>query len=133
MSENKGVPTGLLAIGRAGEWVIEVDESTAGPDRYFAQLEAASFSVQFEIQQPSVFAECLAYLLQTSEQLHADGISFGQFGETSVTIRKDDEYPDRFFICLGEGGTSFLQVTVAGKSVESFVAALKQIVTQLNE
>jgi hypothetical protein len=51
MATAKNAPgsLGLLADGSSGKWAVDIDGTTSGADRWFAQIEGPSVSFYFEI------------------------------------------------------------------------------------
>src|SRR5436190_2213730 len=60
--ENGDESLGLMASGSSGQWEVAVDETTAGPDRWFVQIEGPSVSFSFEIPSPEMISKARNFL-----------------------------------------------------------------------
>jgi len=133
-SSNEHVPdVGLLAFGRCGDWEVSVDETISGPDRWFAQLENSLMYLYFEIEEPKVIEEMLSYF-ETSEiplDRWKEGTRVGTFNECAVTLLKDDEFPDRYFLCIGGEGNGTIRIVIAGNELHDISSALSQVIKEL--
>src|SRR2546429_6354439 len=101
---------GLLANGSSGPWEITIDETTAGPDRWYAQIEGPSVTFCFEIPSLDVVGKMIQFLesRQPPARKRSDdstdwngSLLIGKDKRTPVTLVKDDEYEDRFFLAVG--------------------------------
>lgn len=126
---------GLVAIGRAGDWEVSVDETTSGADKWFAQIEGPSVYLYFEIASPGVIEEVLRFL-DSPEAPSIDkrgDIEVGTFNETSVTLLRDDEFADRYFFCIGGIGKATVRISVLGDNLKALSTAVRQVRDELEE
>jgi len=127
---------GLLANGSSGKWELAIDESTSGADRWFLQIEGPVVAFYFEI--PSV--EIIAKMRQLLEHLpgatkpspsgasrRTDSLVISKDKTTPVTLVKDDEYPDRFFLVVGFMDRPIVRFVLAGMDAADIAAALRQV------
>ena len=126
-------PVGLTAFGRAGDWEVSINETTSGAVKWFAQVEGPSVYLCFEVASPSVIEEWIQFF-NSPEGLSVGKrrkIEVGAFNDTPVTLRRDNEYPDRYFFCVGEEGRETLRITVAGDDFKGLSAAVRKVREEL--
>src|SRR2546430_155443 len=92
---------GLLASGSSGAWEIDIDEALSGPERWRAQIEGPSLTLDFEIPSLDVVDKMVRLLATPSAKSKrtsngAPGPSgtlvLGGNDHTPVRLLKDDEY-----------------------------------------
>jgi hypothetical protein len=135
----KQASIGLLAIGTSGPWEVSIDETTSRPVRWFVGLEGPSLSFHFEISALQVVGRMLHFLAadRKASRLNGKGARGARLVLNSeslmtVTIIKDDEYSDRFFLVAGGVKSPALRLTFAGKDAGHFIEALRQIEEELS-
>ena len=125
---------GLLANGSSGPWEFSVDETISGTERWFAQIEGPSAYVYFEIPSPSIVREAVEFLAPSrdlkpeshfSSRPH-DTLSISKAGGVPVSLVRDDEYEDRYFMVVGPGDSPVVRFTFAGEDLRNLVEALRQ-------
>lgn len=133
---------GLLANGSSGQWEVAIDETTTGADRWFAQLEGPSISFYFEITAVDIVDEMIAFLeAPPTGKKHAPrragevhgGLVLSKDKKTPVTLIKDDEYADRFFLVVGLPENPIVRFILAGADATQMVGALKQVREDLED
>src|ERR1700682_3156853 len=132
--ENDDESLGLMANGSSGRWEVAVDETTAGPDRWFVQIEGPSAYFPFEIPSPEVISKALDFLGRRSspKEPHArnsagnGSLVLGGRQQTPVLLVRDDEYEDRYFLVFGQEAALAVRFTIAGKDLEDIREALRQ-------
>ncbi|MHB1422600.1 MAG: hypothetical protein ACYC3I_05280 [Gemmataceae bacterium] len=133
---------GLLAIGSSGDWEVAIDESTSGDERWYAQIEGLAVSFYFEIPSLGIVDEMLRFLgprpvaatLSPSGSGESNGwLVIGKDIKTPITIVKDDEYPDRFFLLVGRVESPMVRFAIAGKDVREIAEALRQVEEDLED
>ena len=132
------IELGLLAFGSCGGWQIHVDEATAGPDRWFLQIEGPSAYFDFEIPSPGVIVEVLRFLgpRPAAVARSADRdfeLVIGTDAHNPVGLRRDVEFDDRFFLVFGSPGTPVIHYTLAGEDVKCVAAALEHVLEDLRD
>ncbi len=125
---------GLLANGCSGPWEIAVDEHISGADRWSVQIEGPSVSFYFEIPSLETISKMAQFLdrsIPSSETNDLLLISKDQ--QMPVTLIKDDEYADRFFLVVGPTANPMVRFTIAGKDVTDFLEALRQAIDDTSD
>jgi hypothetical protein len=130
---------GLLANGSCGPWEIAIDETTSGPDRWFAQIEGPFVSLYFEIPSPDLAGKLLPFLegrpqgQPVSSSDLAVTLVLGRADQTPVTLVRDDEYLDRCFLVIGPEARPVVRLTLAGADLTNLSGALRQVAEDLQE
>ncbi len=129
--ESDKIQWGCLAVGRSGRAEVAVDETLCG-NRWEMAVEFPQSYVRFAIPSPSVpiqlcdFLRCHRNKDTTGEQ------DLGSVGSANVSIIKDDEHLDRFFICvLADNGA--VRLPIAGEDVADLMIALEQANADLEQ
>src|SRR5207245_4204455 len=94
---------GLLAIGSSGPWDIAIDQSTSGPQRWFAQIEGPSVYLHFEIPSLEIIDQAIEFLARSSgdteknaaPEARPDTLTLGTSKSSQVKLVRDDEFADR--------------------------------------
>jgi hypothetical protein len=121
-ARNEGV--GLRANGSSGRWDVAIDVTTTGPDRWFLQIDGPSVSFYFEIPSLDVVGR-MAHLLTSRDGNGSLVVSKGK--DVPVTLVKDDEYRDRFFLIVGPSASPTVRFTLSGSDAEMVADALRQV------
>ena len=122
---NGSADLGLAAIGSAGGWEIALDESSA--EKWFAEIEGPSIYLSFEVQSPDVIQQMLEYLTSGNDADNGTSeIPLGKSKKETVSLVRDDEFHDRFFLIVETQDSLTVRVTISGKDVESLAVALRQ-------
>jgi len=133
---------GLLANGSSGPWEIAIDETTSGPDRWFAQIEGSAVSFCFEIPSLEIVGKMLQFLesRSTTKKQPSNGsigrnglLVIGKDKKIPVALVKDDEYEDRFFLVVGPMDSPLVRFVLAGKDVVNIADALRQVKEDLDD
>jgi hypothetical protein len=125
---------GLLATGVAGEWSVDIDENVSGPEDWFAQIEGPGVYLSFPIVAPNILGDTLRLLDRSCKKVGpgtTKPLHLGQFGQHSVTLIQDDEYPDRCFLVIGPEAQATVRVTVAGNGLHDLTECFRQVVEEL--
>ncbi len=135
----KAESLGLAAIGSAGGWEVAIDETTSGTQKWFAQIEGPSIYLYFAVESPRVIDKMLNFL---STQATANGVAWasprnGQLvlgkSRKEVTLLRDDEFADRYFLLVENESGLIIRLTISGADVNSLVIALKQAKEDLEQ
>jgi hypothetical protein len=127
---------GLLANGSSGQWEVGIDETTTGPDRWFAQLEGPSVSFYFEISSVDIVAKMIQFLESSpAAKKHSPtragegngALVLSKDKKSPVTLVKDDEYEDRFFLVVGLMESPTVRFVLAGTDATQIADALRQV------
>ena len=124
----------LLANGSAGSWELAIDEATSGADRWWLQIEGPSTAFYFEVPSLEIVARMIQFLERppaTPKESHWLVLSKDE--ETPITLIKDDEYEDRFFIAAGPLEKPLARFVLVGADSTQISAALRQIQDELGE
>jgi hypothetical protein len=133
---------GLAAIGSAGGWEVAIDEPTSAESRWFAQIEGPSVYLSFEVDSPRVIDRVIEFPMQPkrvrngTHGLASPGngeLVIGKSRGESVTLVRDDEFPDRCFLIAEVGRKLTVRVTIGGKDLELLESALRQAKGDLDE
>ena len=122
---------GLIANGSSGSWEVAIDETTSGATRWFAQFEGPTAVFYFEIASPDVVAEILRFI-EASEAKGKD-LVIGTDQRMPVTLVKDDEYADRFFLIAGPSVSPTVRYTLTGSDIADIASAIRQAQQDLDE
>lgn len=115
---------GLLANGASGAWHVSVDEWDTEPERWFLQIEGPLVYFYLEILAPNSIDQILQFL--TQQLASYDELMIGEHGHTPVTLVRDDEFTDRFFLKIGSSDAPIVHYTLSGHDLECIVAAMEQ-------
>jgi hypothetical protein len=131
-----------LANGSSGPWEIAIDETTSGADRFYAQIEGPSVTFYFEIPSLDIPGKMARFLephqAPTKESsmgpLEGSGsLVIGKDKKTPITLVKDDEYDDRFFLLVGPVDSPTVRFVIAGMDVAKIADALRQVQQDLDD
>jgi hypothetical protein len=123
---------GLAAIGSSGPWEIAVDQTTAGPDRWYAQIEGPLIYIRFEISSLQVIDQAIHFLARTNVGKNSVAgrtertLSLGADRSTKIELVQDDEFNDRIFLVVAPKGGLLARFTIGGDDLTRLVAALRQ-------
>jgi hypothetical protein len=133
---------GLLANGSSGEWEVSIDETTSGVERWYAQIEGPAISFYFEIPSVDIVGEMLRFLAcdpaaakrspNGSDQRNGS-LVIGKDKKTPITLFKDDEYSDRFFVVVGQTDRPLVRFVIAGMDAVKIAEALRQVQEDLED
>lgn len=117
-----------LTSERIGIVSVDIDTPTVESDNWEMVIEHPHIYLRFEIDGPQIVHGFLAFLrkhLNSSEFAELRLGTFG-FGSASVSIIKDDEFPNRFFLCVlsGDGAVRYtLNVNELGDYIGALLRA----------
>jgi hypothetical protein len=131
---------GLMANGSCGAWEVAVDETTAGPNRWFVEIEGPTAYCSFEISSPEIVCKTLEFLggrglskgLPIGIANSNGSLVIGKHPKTPVILIKDDEYPDRYFLMVGPDN-ALARVSIAGNDLKDLTEALRQAVEDIED
>lgn len=142
-SQNMPAQIGLIGIGTCGNWEVQIDETVAGLQKWYFQIEGPTVSFNIEIPSltslPSIAAELskpkqdppviTAHILEQ----HTSSIPLGTLGGLPVLLLRDDEYSDRCTLLIdgNRGGT--VRILIAGDDLQQFVSALSEAIDDLED
>jgi hypothetical protein len=125
---------GLLANGSSGRWDVAIDQTIAGKDRWFAQVEGPSICCYFEISSPRILADAIAFLDQGNRRpaRPAGSLLIGSDKHVPVSLIRDDEFADRIFLAVGPDSAPMVRYTISGADIGNIVAAMRQVQEDLD-
>lgn len=129
-AEEKDNDIGLLANGASGPWQIEIDEQLRGDNRWFIQIDGPTVCLYFEIPSLEIVRE-LAQFLDTNLSQQHTALMLGKANDITVTIVRDDEYQDRYFLNVGSAGNLVVRLTIESGNVKNIAEALEQVLANL--
>jgi hypothetical protein len=125
---------GLLANGSSGPWEIAIDEYTSGEERWCAQIEGPSVTFYFEIPSIDIVGKMARFLKPSTGSARRNGsLVIGKDQTTPVTLVRDDEYDDRFFLVVGPTESPIVRFVIGGMDVVKIADALRQVMDDLGE
>ena len=133
---------GLLANGSSGSWTIDIDEALSGAERWWARIEGPSISLRFEIPSLDVVGKIARFLGKYSvtakrpsngSPKRSGALFLGGNKLIPVSLVKDDEYDDRFFLVLGPTDGLTVRFAFAGTEVSELAEALRQVKEDLDD
>jgi hypothetical protein len=124
--------TGLLALGSSGSWEVAIDETLTAPTRYFAQIEGPSIYLYFQIPTPELIESALGFIGHS-----ADGHATPRNGDLrigdGISLVKDDEFDDRFFLVIEAKSGPVVRFTIADDDLSHLVHALRSAKEDLHD
>jgi hypothetical protein len=136
------VALGLLANGSSGPWDVAIDATTSGPDRWYAQIEGPLATFYFQVPSLGIVSEMVQFLQPSSRAARrpSNGVAepsgrlvIGKDKKAAVTLIRDDEYSDRFFLTIGPAENPTVRFIIAGADVGHLANALCQVDEDLQD
>jgi hypothetical protein len=124
---------GLLAVGSSGRWEIAIDETTSGPQRWFAQIEGPAVYLYFEISSLEIIDQAIEFVTAAGGDADAapaargDTLALGTSKSTPVKLVRDDEFSDRYFLVIEPKDGAVVRFTVATHDLAHVIDALRQV------
>jgi hypothetical protein len=131
-STRKKAAIGLTAIGSSGPWEIAIDQTVSGPDRWFAQIEGPSVYLRFEIPSLETIDQAISLLASHGKTgsnaagVHDGTLAVGSNRSMRVSLLRDDEFSDRYFLVIEPKSGLVVRFTLAGDDLTHIVDALCQ-------
>ena len=135
------VARGALAIGSHGAWQIDIDEALSC-EQWWMQIEGPSVCLYFEIPSTEIVGKMARFLAaRTSKSKRSANGSAKKGGNlllgvtevARVSLVKDDEFDDRYFLVIGPTEALTIHWTIAGKDVAEIAVALRRAWEQLDD
>ncbi len=129
--------TALMAVGCSGPWHLNVDEAISGPDRWFMQIVGPGNSLYFEIEDTKIVTAMVEFFARpfagrTAWDPATGVLILSRCGDAAISLTRDDEFEDRYFLSYGcTDGTRF-ELTIAGHNLTEFVNAVKNLEQDLD-
>ncbi len=131
MTKDLEISWGLAAIGRSGDITIEIDQACSGPVRWELSINHLQSYFRFMIAGPPVVGEFLAFLQRHCNQSLPGELVLGSIGSAKVSVIKDVEFVDRFFLCVASADGA-VRYTLNSAEIKDYVAALKSAMEDLD-
>ncbi len=139
------VEFGLVANGIAGAWEVSLDETLAGAQRWFVQIEGPGRYVNFQVRHPRIFDDMVSFLkwhmchdgcAQRSGSSVDPGIRLdvSQFGGLAVSLIWDGEEAQKRCVILIKGKSQFVvRISIEHGDLVDLIAALEQVRDELSD
>jgi hypothetical protein len=118
---------GAAAIGSSGDVTVELDEATSGPERWRLTVTTPNWHLRFEVAAPLALEQLLEFIRAHNGRTAFATLPLGTFHGAPVAMRKDDEYPDRFFLVLEGEQLAFFNLS--GDELHDLTAAIHHAAT----
>jgi hypothetical protein len=133
-SRRKGT-VGLLAIGSSGPWEIAIDQTLTGPDRWFAQIEGPRAYLSFQIPSLEIIDQVISRLADFQgdsgknavHAVHHRPLTLGTGKGMQVSLLRDDEFNDRYFLLMETKSGPCVRFTLGGDDLRHLLGALLQV------
>lgn len=89
-----------LTSERPGIVSVDADEPTADSDKWGMEIDHPDLYLRFEIDGPQVVHDFLAFMRRNLNTSAYAELELGTLRSATVSIIKDDEFPNRFFLCV---------------------------------
>jgi hypothetical protein len=130
MSPNPPKNYGLAGLGCTNRFDVEIDEALDEPGDTLMSIHARSWSFQFGLAAREEVARMLSFLREHAGRLMFAELGVGSFHGAPVSLVKDDEFGDRFYLkAFGSG--HLLSFVIAGDDLAEFTDAVAQAVEDL--
>ncbi|MDF1744893.1 MAG: hypothetical protein P1V19_14450 [Gimesia sp.] len=119
-----------LSDEQTGIVSIEIDEPTADSDKWEMSINHPHIYLRCEIYGPQIVHDFLAFMRSNLNKSEYTELKLGTLGSAVVSIIKDDEFPNRFFLCiLSDSGT--VRYTLNVNELGDYIGGLMQATDDL--
>ena len=130
MSDTTNSQWQLEASGQSGGIEIDLMSSLGSGETWLCELRMEPVYLTFESAGPVAIRKFADFVDRNIGKRKYEEESIGVFSGCAVSIVKDDEYEDRFFLRARGAGSCF-DLTFAGDETIALSAALKSLVAEL--
>lgn len=124
---------GLVACGVAKGIDIDLCRKETPMERWNCQISRpGGIDLYFDVSGPEALREFSNFVEQTKGTTTGGHRLIGRGQSCEVFVVKDDEFEDRFFLSVRDGGMRF-RVTFVGEETVALSEALKSLVSDLDE
>ena len=121
--------------GNSGSWSVSIDETIAGPQQWFLQIEGPTIDLYCLF--PSIalidrLSNCLNGWIHRSET-QPDSVELGTIDGVPFVLVRDNEYTDRVFIRTSGSSATGVRLTIAGSDARDLATAFSQAALELQE
>lgn len=140
-SEGHAADYGLLAYGAAPRWTVAIDEVLDKESEWSLQIEGPSMYLACALTDPTVIGR-IVHLFRG--QLRADAasgenrgnaandeVAIGAFGPAVVSLVRDDEISERWFIIVGPQEGAAVRWTLGKEDAAMLLMAFEQALHEL--
>ena len=120
---------GLEALGKAGEFTVEVLSRSA--DVWLLSVESPGWCFAFDLADTGKVAELAGFLGSHAGRTEFAELAIGSFGVSAVSVVKDDEFPDSFFMRAAGDGL-LVEFTLVGEAATDLGAAVAEAAAEFN-
>lgn len=110
---------GLAASGTSRCWDVSIDESLTQNNEWIGEIEGPNFYITFQLNDIRIVSQVKSFLTQQPTNRLNQRIQFaqaslvlGKFGQTSVSLVRDDESLDRCFLIVGGKSRSCIRISL---------------------
>ena len=127
---------GLAAGAGSGKTFVDVTQSGGKVEKWQLLLQFPSIQMWMEIQNSNVVVELSDFFKKTYGSQITQGMTLGFYFGLPVTVVKDAEFADRYFIWVEgkdiyDGRSDYLQIALYGERTTDFMASLAKVVDDL--
>jgi hypothetical protein len=124
----KRAEIGLAAYASCGAWEITLDQATTGNERWFAQVEGPALYLYFEIESPKVVDRVMEFLgIGSRPPSSEEALLLGRMGKTPLSLTRDTEYKDRYFLEIGPPASLLGTLTISDTNLSDLKQALRKL------
>ncbi|MCA9073089.1 MAG: hypothetical protein KDA84_29405 [Planctomycetaceae bacterium] len=128
---------GLLAFGSSRCWDVAINETLNNENEWIGEIEGPNFYTSFQLDDLGVLSKAKAFLAQRPIENQSQTVRFaqpslvlGKFGQSAVSLFRDDEYEDRCFFVVEEG-QSCIRITLLKNDIRMLEEAFSQLQSDL--
>jgi hypothetical protein len=126
----------LPAVGSSGPWEVAIDETLSGSARRFVQIEGPSVCLYFEIPKVEMIDRTLDFFGAHSPNgrpSERNVLSLGKKANAGVSLIRDDEFNDRYFLVIEYKTGPQVRFTIANNDLSHIVKALRDAKNDLED
>lgn len=119
-----------LSSEQTGTVSIKIDEPTVESDKWEMSIDHPQIYLRYKIDGPQIVHDFLLFMRSNLDKSKYTELKLGTLGSAVVSIIKDDEFPNRFFLCiLSDDGT--VRYTLNVNELGAYIGALMQATDDL--
>lgn len=129
---------GLLASGSSRCWDVSIDESLTHENEWIAEIEGPNFYITFQVGDLRVMSNVKEFLAQRPidhptrpDRFAQPSLVLGKFGQTTVSLFRDNESVDRCFFVVGGKGRSCVRIALLKEDIQMLEDAFSQLQSDL--
>jgi hypothetical protein len=118
----------LAALGKVGTFTVEVLRGSDGS--WMLSVESPTWFLDFKLAGPDSIHELAEFFRTQVGRTAFSELAIGSFGSAIVRVIKDDEFADRFYLRVADGG-AMAEFPLVGGAAQEFAAAAAEAATDL--